>query len=140
MNNIDIKKIIKENLLDTGEVASHLFPKNKYPVLALNRVASGKSSLNVDQLSKLASLINSDVTELFSDAWKSNCSPGSIVKFEKGDFVAELNTATNITKLFHKNSLFHEKVIHSGSVPLSEYLKTLDSLITKYTSNADFND
>lgn len=138
MKRIDIKQIIKENLLNTRDVAEHLFPNNKYPVLALNRVSSGKSCLNVDQLSKLASLIDSDVTELFSDAWKSNCSQGSIIRFEKDDFMAELNTATNVTKLFHKESVFHESLIHKGSIPLSEYLSALDSLITKYTANEDF--
>ncbi len=131
MQKIDIKKIIKNNNLDTLEVAKHLFPENKYPSLALKRVIKGDAFLDSDQISKLSLLANIQIGELFGATWKSK-KIGDIMTLTTGNYKAELDTMTWVTKIFDKGSLFHESIIHSGSIPLSRYLNTLNTIIVQH--------
>ena len=129
MRKIKLKEIIAERGLDFQEVAEHLFPGNKYPRLALIRVASGKAVLDADQISKLALLAGLPIEELYSGGqWKVKSSKGVHV-FTNGDYRAELNTCTLVTKIFHKDSLFHESVLFSDAIPLSKYINHLNRLI-----------
>lgn len=135
MRTINVKEIIEVRGLDTKEVARQLFPKNKYPDLALNRVIKGKNTLDADQISKFALLAGIQISELFSgENWKAAQSKGVHV-FTNGEFRAELDSETWTTKIFHKDSMFHESVIHSGSTPVSEYLSQLDLIISNYKNN-----
>jgi hypothetical protein len=132
MRTIKVKEIIETRGLDIKEVARQLFPKNKYPDLALNRVMKGKNVLDADQISKLALMAGIPLSELFSgEAWKALSRKGVHV-FTNGDFRAELDSETWMTKVFHKDSMFHESIIHSGSTPLSEYLNQLDLIINNF--------
>jgi hypothetical protein len=134
MRTINVKEIIKTRGLDIKEVARQLFPKNKYPDLSLNRVMKGKSVLDADQISKLALMAGLQLSELFSgENWKVSSRKGVHV-FTNGEFRAELDSETWITKVFHKGSMFHESIIHSGSTPVSEYLSQLDIIINNYKS------
>ena len=49
-----------------------------------------------------------------------------------GDYRAELNAETWTTKLFHKHSLFHEFIIHSSSISISEYIGKVETEISKH--------
>jgi len=49
--------------------------------------------------------------------------------FTSGNFRAELDTNTWVTKVFDNDSLFHESVIHSDSTPLSVYLTQLTKIV-----------
>ncbi len=132
MRTIDIKKVIDSTGLDFKEVATQLFPKNKYPDLALNRVIKGVNVLDADQISKLALMANVPISDLFSGGkWKA-VSKGETHVFSNGDYKVELDPETWISRIFHKGSLFHESVIHSGSTPLSEYLENIDILINQF--------
>lgn len=131
MQKIDLKKIIKQRELDVAQVASQLFPNNKYSRLALNRVIQGKALLNSAQISKLALIANLDISELYGIKWKST-TKGSIMTLTTGDYVAILDTRSWITKVLHKNSLFHESIIHNGSTPLSMYLSKISDIIEKH--------
>lgn len=132
MRTINVKEIIETRGLDTKEVARQLFPKNKYPDLALNRVIKGKNVLDADQISKLALMAGLQLSELFSgENWKS-VARKDVHVFTNGEFRAELDSETWITKIFHKDSMFHESIIHSGSTPVSEYLSQLDLIISNF--------
>lgn len=134
MQKIDIERIIKEQGLNVTEVAQQLFPKQKYPRLALNRVIAGNGLLDSDQVSKLALLAGLKISDLFSgENWTAQSKQG-IHYFQNGDFKAELNTRTWITKVFHKDSLFHESVMIAGNTPLNIYLRELDAIINTYKS------
>lgn len=134
MRTINVKETIKTRGLDIKEVARQLFPKNKYPDLALNRVIKGKNVLDADQISKLALMAGLQLSELFSgENWKATTSKGVHV-FTNGEFRAELDSETWVTKIFHKGSMFHESIIHSGSTPVSEYIRQLDLIINNYKS------
>ena len=132
MRTINVKEIIETRGLDIKEGASQLFPHNKYPDLALNRIIKGKNVLDADQISKLALLSGLQLSELFSgENWKATARKGVHV-FTNGEFRAELDSETWITKIFHKDSMFHESIIHSGSTPVSEYLSQLDLIINDF--------
>jgi len=134
MKTIDIKAIIEKQGLEMNDVAEQLFPKNKYPRLALNRVIAGDAVLDADQISKLALLADLTIAELYGANWKAKSSKG-LHTFTNGEFKAELDTTSWITKIFHKGSKFHESVIHSKSIPLSEYLDKLNIQILKFKEN-----
>jgi hypothetical protein len=132
MRTIDVKEIIEKHQLDAKEVAQQLFPGNKYPKLALNRVMAGSAQLDANQMSKLALLIGVQVSDLYSGSeWKAT-SKKDLISFSSGSYRAELNTKTWITKIFDNDSLFHESVIHAGSTALSEYLNELNLIISKH--------
>lgn len=132
MRTIDIKKVIDSTGLNFKEVATQLFPKNKYPDLALNRVIKGVNVLDADQISKLALMANIPISDLFSGGEWKLVSKGKTHVFSNGDYKVELDPETWISRIFHNGSLFHESVIHSGSTPLSEYLENIDILINQF--------
>ena len=135
MSKIRIKEIIESQGLNIKEVAKQLFPKNKYPRLALNRVMSGEAFLDSEQMSKFALIAGVEVQDLYmKSGWKQK-SKGKLFTFTNGEFKAELDTENWTTKIFHNESLFHDSVITSGFVSLSEYIDSLNSIITKYTEN-----
>lgn len=135
MRTINLKEIIEKSKLDIKEIAIQLFPENKYPRLALNRVIAGEAVLDANQISKLALLINVDISDLYSDGnWKMKSRKGIHI-FTSGRFRAELDSESWITKIFHRDSMFHDSIIHSGSTPLSEYFKELNKLVTKYNKH-----
>lgn len=129
MKTINVKNIIETAKLDKNEVAMQLFPENKFPVLALNRVINEELPLDANQISKLSLLANIPIGEMFSgENWKASLK-GNIHTFTNGEYRAELNTDTWITKVFHNNSRIHEELIHSKAIPLSDYLNKLDLII-----------
>lgn len=131
MNKINIKKIITENNLDKKEIAQHLFPENKYPSLALNRVISGEANLDSDQISKLALMTDLSINDLYGIKFSiKSADKKMFMSFE--DFKAELCLKTWSTKVFHKGSLFHEEILHRSSIALSEYLDELTNIINKF--------
>lgn len=131
MSKIDLKKIIEEQNLDVKVIATELFPGNKYPKLALDRVLKGDAFLDSNQISRLSLMTEIPIQFLYdSGSWTKKMTK-DLITFESGEYRAELNTSSNITKVFHKGSLFHESVIHKNSITLSEYLSEVKKLILK---------
>lgn len=132
MQTIDLLKLIAKHKLDTNELADLLFPTNKYPRMALNRILDRTSYLDENQISKLALFIGIPISELYTNqVWKTINKKGLII-FTHDEYKAELETKTGITKLFHNDSLFHEEILHDRFIPLSEYLNKLNLLIKKF--------
>ena len=131
MKTINLKKIIEVKNLDKKEVAAELFPTNKFATLALDRVLDGKSVLDANQISRFSLYSGIPIAELYSGAdWSSTIKGGTHVLL-KGAYRAELDSKTWTTKLFHKDSLFHEFILHKPSISLAEYIETLNSVISK---------
>jgi len=132
MHKIDIDSIIKEAGFDKLDVAKQLFPDNKLPVPALQRIRDGVSFLDSNQLQKLADMVGCTVSDLYTvEGWRAKSEKERNI-FLKGDYVAELCTRSNITTVYHKGSMFHESIIHEGTVLLSEYINVLNNLISKH--------
>lgn len=134
MKTIDLKAIIEERQLDVNTVAQQLFPTNQFPRLAINRILAGKAVLDAIQISKLSLLAGIDIGDLYNDNWVANSKNG-IHTFTNGDYIAELDTNTWLTKVFHNKSMIHESIIHSKDVPLRIYLEKLNNVILNIQSN-----
>jgi len=131
MKKIDLKKIIEAKNLNVKEVALELFPGNKYPHLALKRVLLGEGVLDADQISRFSLYSDIPISELYTGAnWKSTIQDRTHVLIN-GQYRAELDTKTWTTKLFHKNSIFHEFIIHSSGISLGDYIERLNVEISK---------
>jgi len=129
---IDLKKIIAVKKLDNREVAQELFPGHKHPKLALDRVLLGEGVLNADQISRFSLYSGIPIAELYSGAnWRSSIQDQNHI-LVSGNYRAELDTVTWTTKLFHKDSLFHQFIIHSSSISLGDYIERLDIEISKH--------
>lgn len=131
MKKIDLQKIIESNGLDPKVLASELFPKNKYPIPALTRILEGKAELDSSQISKLASLLGSNIDELYNSGWKAK-GKNNILHFSRDNFRAEFDLNSWSTRIFEDDSLFHESIIHQKSISISDYISDLDELITKH--------
>ena len=129
MHTVNVGKLIEVFELDEENLAQHLFPLNKHPKSALKRIISGDSLLDTDQLFKLSRLVNLSVEDLFfSDGWKTAFHDQvHVLTFE--EYEAHLNVDTWVTTIFHKGSMLHEAVIHTGSISLSYYLELLNNKI-----------
>ncbi len=131
MKKIDLRKIIQVKKLDLKEVAQELFPAHKHPKLALDRVLAGEGVLDADQISRFSLYSGIPIAELYSGAgWKSTIEEHTHV-LVSGDYTAKLDTKSWTTKIFHKNSIFHEFIIHNSSITLGEYIEKLNSEISK---------
>lgn len=133
MQTIDLEKIIEESDLTKKEIAQQLFPDNKYPTLALNRIISGEAVLNADQISKLSMLSGISIDQLFG-GWKTTKHKQTYI-FTNGDYRAELYTETWRLKLFHNQSLFHEEIIFPPSITVKDLLLLLNNQIKEYESS-----
>jgi hypothetical protein len=131
MKKIDLESFLAFHSLDHNDVSHQLFPNNKHPRLALNRVMSGEALLDSEQISKLALLAGVDISQVYTGKkWKMTNRDGAF-EFVNGNYKAilYLEKDKGLTQLFHNDSLFHESVLHSGSIALSDYLKELESII-----------
>lgn len=130
MDRLNLSKIIKQNSLKKNEIATLLFPENKFPMAALTRVLNGEAHLDSVQISRLALFLNVTPGHLFSESqFYGYADNYQNLIFEKDNYVAKLNRLTWLTQIFCKGSLVHETIIHSGSQPLSTYLEELDNII-----------
>lgn len=136
---IDLAKIIELNDLDKVQLARDLFPNNKFSSMALARVIKGEALLNSEQLAKLAHILDVTVDDLYnSGGWKMKANKADnkhIITFEAVNYKAELDTKSWLTKIYHKNSLFHESIIIDGKCPINEYLETINNLISNFKNN-----
>lgn len=134
MVDLNLNKILTENKVDLNYAALQLFPNNLHPRLSLNRVLKGGSELNSTQISKLAFILDVNISDLFeTEKWKMKYLGEYVYKLKMGRYTAELDSTTNITKIWDKESLFHEKVIVSTSMPLKDYISELQKIVTKYS-------
>lgn len=131
MKKINLEKIIEAKKLDTKEVALELFPNALHPVLALKRILSGEGVLDADQISRFSLFSGIPISELYEGGkWFAKIQ-GKKHILVSGRYRAELDTDTWTTELYHKDSLFHEFIIHSKSISLCDYIARLDAEISK---------
>lgn len=128
---IDVKKFMADHNLETKEVAKAMFPTNQYPKMAFKRIVDGEGLLDSDQLVRLAALARVSVAELFNGNWASKSNRKSFI-LEKGEYRAELEWSTWITRIFHRESMFHEKVLTQPTIPMSKYIEEIEGIISKH--------
>ena len=135
---INLRELIEQRGLRLQEVAEILFPNNRFPRAALNRVLNGKTLLNSEQVSRLAAWLRVSVDDLYRGAWNSEFR-GETCILTNGNYRAELSVKTGETKVFHLGSLFHETVLHDPAIPLSKYIELLNTIIKNHQANESRN-
>lgn len=129
MQTINLKDILDAKGLRYEFVGQKLFPKNRYPYLAIKRVMDGKAVLDADQISLLSQLTDIPVGLLFGGGGWKGTQKGEVITFTAERFTAELNTQTWQTKVYENGTLFHEVLIHTEGIALSTYLKHLSTIV-----------
>jgi hypothetical protein len=132
MKTINLQKIVANYEHGAQAFAKELFPSNKFPSMALARVIQGKANLDADQISKLALITGQSFNSLFGvDAWRKETRKDKII-FTCDDFTAEIDTINWVSKVYHKKSIFHEEILHTGAIVLSSYLATITEVIKNH--------
>lgn len=130
MSCFNLNFIIKKYDLNVDLLAQQLFPENKFPKSALERILDGKAFLDTNQLVELSKITNTQISELFtSSTWSPKEVEGKLV-FVKGNFKVELHLDTFITNIYRKDKLVVEDaIICKNSIKLSEYLELVNKTI-----------
>lgn len=132
MDIIFLKQLIKEKGASQKELAKSLFPGNKFPENALRRVFRGKTALTADQAKTIADALGVPVDDLYAcNGWKGKSS-GKCHTFTKGDYVAELNLSSGMTRIIYKGTELCETLFHCPTITLSDFIDTVDNIIANY--------
>lgn len=126
---INVKDILEKAGIPATEAAAVLFPKNKYPELALNRVLNGEAELSSTQVFRLAEMTHEPIASLYSeDYWKAK-TVGERIQFERGDARVILDWESKTSRVFRGDEEIGIEIIHSPAITLREYLKKIDNEI-----------
>lgn len=136
MQKINLEQIIEDHDLDKKNLAEQLFPHHKYAVLAMNRVLSGEGILDAEQISKLSLISGVPISKLFSSEKWELTNRKHLIVLTNDEYTAEVDTRTWATKVYASGSMFHETVLTSSHIALSDFTKKLDSIINKFNKNS----
>ncbi len=129
MFKISLPAIIQRFKLTDNELASVLFPNNRFPNQALRRVLNEGVSLSADQVSALAAYLGVPVYELYKcGGWHQIPDESAAISLRKGDLTAVLrNGGSSITIRDDKRGV--EQIIAlPNSLTLEELIRKLDSI------------
>lgn len=135
---INLRELIEQRGLKTREVAEFLYPDNKFPRVALQRVLDGKALLNSEQVSRLATWLGISTDGLYKGGWSSEFE-GETCILTNGNYRAELSIRTGETKVFHLGALFHEIILHDPAISLSQYVELLNAIIKNHQAHESRN-
>lgn len=135
---INLRELIEQRGLKTREVAEFLYPDNKFPRVALQRVLDGKALLNSEQVSRLAAWLGISTDSLYKGGWSSEFE-GETCILTNGNYRAELSIRTGETKVFHLGALFHEIILHDPAIPLGQYVELLNDIIKNHQAHESRN-
>ena len=134
MQKLDLSSFIDQSSFDKKEIALRLFPRAKFPDMALARVLKGAGQLDEDQLSRLAHMHGLNISELYvQTSWELKGEKGKLL-MTLGKYAAEIDTASDpmVSRLYDSGSLFHETFIHAKSVTFSELKALYEEEIRKH--------
>ena len=70
---INFKELMDRFMLDRGEVGTVLFPDNKFPAVAADRIISGSRDITLNQVEALAQYLGTDRESLLSGKISEVC-------------------------------------------------------------------
>lgn len=85
MTALDLKQIMLTYSLEEREIASVLFPDNKFPEIAFRRALEGTTKITVDQVASLSNYLGVPVYELFTDNGWCSLPDKTYLTLRKGD-------------------------------------------------------
>ena len=135
MKQLDIQTLIESHQLDYKKFAEALFPANKFPTFALDRLVKGKTELTETQIFRIASFLNTSVPELYepkkSLGWRLTLRTSARrLELSRGKYDAICELQTGKTYVFHE----HKQIgsFTTGGTPdisINEYLLILNKYI-----------
>ena len=131
MQTIELQKIIDAKRLVIKDLGKILFPKTKYPYLAIRRIMRGKAFLSSEQVVLLSEYTAIPVNFLFNFGKWELALQDKKIKAVSGEITAELNTETWETQLFKKGEKHLEPFKFAHGVAISTYLEHVTNLIIK---------
>ena len=121
----NLQDIIKAYDLDKAKCARVLFPENKQPDRALERVLSMESPLDTDQLYRLAKWLRVPVSLLFG-SWRATRKEGRIV-FQMGEYTAFYDEGVvTITKA---GEIFDSLILSEKSISLDSFINIINNKV-----------
>lgn len=132
-NVIDIKSLLKSSPTTMDELASYLYPRNNYPLLALKRVMKGKSELNETQIRKLAEILNLEIYEVFSKKGWVRESKDGVLTFSQNQVSADvfLKTFKVVVRktVRGEDVLLKEYYISEPHIDVMAFIESLNNII-----------
>lgn len=131
MRTIDLQKIAHAKGLLLKDLGKVLFPKTKYPYLAIRRIMRGETFLSSEQVMLLSEFTNIPVNFLFNFGKWELALQDKKMKAISGEISADLNTETWETQLFKNGEKHLDPFKFAHGVALSTYLEHVTNLILK---------
>jgi len=133
MAHIDLSLIVEEFNLDLNAMCKVLFPDNKFPRPALDRILKGQTKLDSDQLNVLADYLSINTQDLYMNkGWRGASIKNNVLIMTRGAFTAKFNIESFKTTLTFNDELVDDILISAKMISLNEYIIELDKQITKY--------
>lgn len=132
MSQFNINEIIERYRLDQDELARVLYPKAKFPRLALARVMKGEASLDVEQVERLASHLGVFASDLFLP-WKGSEEDGCLT-LTKGAWKAKLNYNGVFLTLYKDGEVVEQRISDHAGLTLKKFVESLDETIKTHES------
>jgi hypothetical protein len=128
----DINAVIEEYGIDSNELASILFPNAKYKKQALDRIKKYESTIDVDQLDRLAEHLGVQAQDLFtSNDWKGIRRDGYMT-IMRGAYKVVLNKDGYYYSVYCNEELIDRKVGDVGSLKLNDFITYINTIINNY--------
>lgn len=128
MGEIDLKQIIINYKLDPNQIADLLFPENKKPIAALNRILAKEALMNSKQVYDLAKHINVPISELYSKVWSGSFEDNYIILKHRA-FEARIDRKRWTMVVSTQGRPSESVVLKDASITLSELLETLNKIV-----------
>lgn len=132
MDKFDIHRILEEYKPDMKELAKVLYPDNKLPERALDRVLSGEAFLDSNQITKLAAYLGVFVSDLFAvNDWKGSWDrTANCPVFLKGRYKVMLNYNGAFLTTYRDHVVIRREIRSSTDTrTLNEFMAHLDAII-----------
>lgn len=129
---MNLAKIIEESGLRTDFVASRLFPNNRHPYNALNRVLAKGASLDADQVRILATLTGRTADDLLGLSWSGKIESNTLT-LSRGDYRVIYTPGAGLWALLKSTPLGFEQLgnylISETGTTVREFIATVEETI-----------
>lgn len=135
MSTLNLKLILQNTGLSEKQLADVLFPNHTHPKLALRYLVQGRRELKESEIEKLTAILSCPLDFVLNDdSWKA-IMQGSEIIFKKKEYEAFYDGAANSAVLLCNGKPIGEKLFIAQTITLSDFLKTLDFLISNKPSH-----
>lgn len=133
---MNLSKIIEDSGLRIDYVAGKLFPNNRHPYNALNRVLSRGGELSAEQLKILATLTGRTADNLLGLSWTGRIEASSLL-LTKGNYQVTYTPGAGVFSIWRIKDFGSESVgtfaINEESTTVRAFLASVENLVNELT-------